>query len=101
VLSVDNSRTTNRRDRPNLVVNRGLAPPEQAPKTWQDLANPLYKGKIILFDPSISGPGCNLFHFLTDVYGEQRLWKTYPKAATATVRNVSLDVADGEIVTLL
>ncbi len=54
-----------------MVVNRQLVPPEQAPKTWKDLANPVYKGKIILFDPSISGPGCSLFHFLTDAYGEQ------------------------------
>jgi len=54
-----------------MVVNRGLVPPEQAPKTWKDLANPIYRGKIILFDPSISGPGCNLYHFLTDVYGSQ------------------------------
>lgn len=30
-----------------------------------------------------------------------RLWKTYPKAATPAVRDVSLEVADGEIVTLL
>jgi iron(III) transport system substrate-binding protein len=52
-----------------MVINRQLVPLEQAPKTWKDLANPIYKGRIILFDPSISGPGCSLYHFLTDVYG--------------------------------
>jgi ABC-type Fe3+ transport system substrate-binding protein len=52
-----------------MLVNRALVPPDQAPKTWKDLSNPIYRGKIILFDPSISGPGCNLFYFLTDLYG--------------------------------
>lgn len=38
-----------------FVVNTDLMPLEEAPKSWSDLADPRYEGKIIMANPSLSG----------------------------------------------
>lgn len=45
-------------------VNTKLVPPEKEPKSWQDLLDPQWKGKILMTDPSVAGPGSDIFtHF--------------------------------------
>ncbi len=38
-----------------FVVNTDLMPLDEAPKSWADLADPKYQGKIIMANPSLSG----------------------------------------------
>jgi iron(III) transport system substrate-binding protein len=38
-----------------FVINTRLMPLEEAPSSWADLADPTYKGKIIMANPSLSG----------------------------------------------
>ncbi|HLB28973.1 MAG TPA: extracellular solute-binding protein, partial [Dehalococcoidia bacterium] len=46
----------------NTYVNSGLAKPEEF-KSYKDLLDPKWKGKILLHDPRISGPGAAVFAF--------------------------------------
>lgn len=43
-----------------VVINTGLVKPEEI-KSWNDLLNPKWKGKITFNDPSLSGGGVSLF----------------------------------------
>jgi iron(III) transport system substrate-binding protein len=38
-----------------FIVNTALLPLDEAPKSWADLADPRFKGKIIMANPSLSG----------------------------------------------
>ncbi len=38
-----------------FIINRKLLPGDSGPKSWKDLADPQYKGKIILANPALSG----------------------------------------------
>lgn len=40
-----------------LVVNTQVIPPERIPRRWADLADPYYRGKIVLHNPGTSGGG--------------------------------------------
>lgn len=44
----------------DIYVNADYVKPEDI-KSWQDLLNPKYKGKILWSDPSVSGSGLNTF----------------------------------------
>lgn len=45
-------------------VNTKLVTPDKEPKTWQDLLNPQWQGKIIMMDPTVAGPSSDIFtHF--------------------------------------
>lgn len=39
-----------------IAYNTHMVPPSQAPKTWQDLLNPIFKGSVAMNNPDISGP---------------------------------------------
>ena len=47
-----------------FFVNSKLVPPDKEPRTWQDLLDPQWKGKISMFDPSIGGPGADIMVLL-------------------------------------
>jgi iron(III) transport system substrate-binding protein len=55
----------------SMVVNRDIIPDKDAPKSWKDLADPKYKGKIIWYDPRVDGIGCTSFFGLVDIYGKE------------------------------
>jgi iron(III) transport system substrate-binding protein len=38
-----------------LIINTSLIPPAEAPRAWKDLADPRWKGKIIMANPALSG----------------------------------------------
>ena len=45
-----------------FMVNTDLLAPEDYPKTWKDLADPKYKGEIILANPALSDGLCSAVH---------------------------------------
>lgn len=47
--------------RPSFFVNTRLLPPSQEPKSYQDLLNPKWKGKIVLQTPGRGGSGSGWF----------------------------------------
>jgi iron(III) transport system substrate-binding protein len=53
-----------------ILVNTRLVPADQAPKTWLDLLDPRWKGKILSDDMRANGSGLAMFTALYDKYGE-------------------------------
>jgi iron(III) transport system substrate-binding protein len=53
-----------------ILVNTRLVPPQDQPKSWQDLLDPRWKGKILADDMRANGSGLALFTALYDKYGE-------------------------------
>jgi iron(III) transport system substrate-binding protein len=45
-----------------------------APKTWTDLANPVYKGQIVMPDPASSGTGFMYVSAWIQAMGEDKAW---------------------------
>jgi iron(III) transport system substrate-binding protein len=44
------------------------------PKSWQDFANPIYKGELVMPDPSTSGTAFIAVAAIMQVYGEEKGW---------------------------
>ena len=67
-----------------IAINTKLVPPDREPKSWLDLLDPYWKGKMIMDDPTVPGPGSDLF----------TLWRTrkvvpqdyFDKLSTQTVK---------------
>lgn len=53
---------------PTIVVNKELVKPEEI-KSWRDLLEPKWKGKILSYDPSIPGPGVTLTVTVGEIMG--------------------------------
>ena len=82
-------------------VNTKLLTPAQYPKTWLDLANPIYKGKISAGRPDKSGSAYIQLALVLQMYGEEKGWEIYTKILDNTVLSnssgaVSKFVNDGE-----
>ncbi|MFQ8696192.1 MAG: ABC transporter substrate-binding protein [Alitiscatomonas sp.] len=61
-----------------LVNNDVLAEKNlEAPKTWEDLADPKYKGEIIMASPAISGPQYAILNGTIQAYGEEKGWEVW------------------------
>lgn len=45
------------------------------PKSWQDLANPVYKGKVVMPNPSSSGTGFLDVSSWIQMFGEEKAWQ--------------------------
>jgi len=54
-----------------ILVNRSLVPPEDEPKTWSDLLNPKWAGKILSDDPRALGAGNVWFEVLFKAQGRE------------------------------
>ncbi|MFC1919206.1 ABC transporter substrate-binding protein [Chloroflexota bacterium] len=50
-----------------IIVNNDLVTPEEEPKTYQELIDPKWKGKIMLHDPTTAGGGSYLLATWVDV----------------------------------
>ncbi|MFN0070458.1 MAG: ABC transporter substrate-binding protein [Chloroflexota bacterium] len=59
----------------SLVINTSLVPPDQEPKTWKDILDPKWRGKIAMDDPRGSGPGNPIMAGLDILYGDEFLQK--------------------------
>lgn len=61
-----------------LVNNDVLAEKNlEAPKTWEDLADPKYKGEIIMASPAISGTQYAILNGTIQAYGEEKCWEVW------------------------
>ena len=61
-----------------LVNNDVLAEKNlEAPKTWEDLAYPKYKGEIIMASPAISGTQYAILNGTIQAYGEEKGWEVW------------------------
>jgi iron(III) transport system substrate-binding protein len=68
-----------------IAINTNLVPPDQEPKTWQDVLDPKWKGKVAMDDPRGSGPGGTILSGLDYLYGqdiEQKVADLKPFFAT-------------------
>ena len=54
----------------DILKEKGL----EAPKTWEDLADPKYKGEVIMSDPAISGTNYAIVSGLIQALGEEKAW---------------------------
>jgi iron(III) transport system substrate-binding protein len=84
-----------------IGVNRNQLTPAQYPKTWIDLGNPIYKGKISAGRPDKSGSAYIQLALILQIYGEDKGWEVYRKILDNTVLSnssgaVSKFVNDGE-----
>lgn len=82
-------------------VNTKLLTPAQYPKTWIDLGNPIYKGKISAGRPDKSGSAFIQLALILQIYGEEKGWDIYSKILDNAVLSnssgaVSKFVNDGE-----
>lgn len=61
-----------------LVNNDVLAEKNlEAPRTWEDLADPKYKGEIIMASPAISGTQYAILNGTIQAYGEEKGWEVW------------------------
>ena len=58
-----------------FLVNTSLVKPADEPKSWADLADPKWKGKILSDDPRTSGGGAVMFRMLFPTFGDEYLKK--------------------------
>jgi len=55
-----------------MVINTNLVPPDKEPKSWSDLLDPWWKGKLIVYSPDTSGPTMDMM-----------AWGSYPEKDAA------------------
>ncbi len=68
-----------------IAINTTLVPPDQEPKSWQDVLDSKWKGKLAMDDPRGSGPGGTILSGIDYVFGqdiEQKLADQKPFFAT-------------------
>lgn len=59
----------------DILKEKGL----EAPKTWEDLTDPKYKGEIIMANPSISGTQYAITSGIIQVLGEDQAWDYFKR----------------------
>lgn len=52
-----------------IVVNANLVSPADYPKSFKDLLDPRWKGRIVMMDPAVPGGGAYIFGLLKREYG--------------------------------
>ena len=63
----------------SIGVNTNQLTPAQYPKTWIDLGNPIYKGKLSAARPDKSGSAFIQLATILQLYGEDKGWEVYGK----------------------
>jgi iron(III) transport system substrate-binding protein len=53
-----------------FIINTRLLTPDRYPRTWKDLADPKYKGEIILSNPALSGSAYSQIYQIWKLYGD-------------------------------
>lgn len=57
----------------DVLEEKGL----EIPTTWEDLADPAYKGEIIMASPAISGTQYAILNGTIQAYGEEKGWEVW------------------------
>jgi len=85
-----------------VIYNTKLVDPSKVPKTWQDLTDPYWNGKIVLDDPKILNVAGSLFAHLYPILGDAQ-WKSLMQGIAAnhpvmtqSAGDSSTKVAQGE-----
>lgn len=68
-----------------VMINTNIVPPDQEPKSWNDVLDPKWRGKIAMDDPRGSGPGGTILSPLELMFGldwSTRLGQQKPFFAT-------------------
>jgi len=71
-----------------LLVNSRLVKPEDEPKSWRDLTDPKWKGKMLLDEPRVGGVG---YVFFAVTY--EKLGRAYQEAFAAQKPTIMADPA--------
>lgn len=80
-----------------FIVNTKLMPLADAPKSWKDLANPKYKGKILWANPSLSGGAYGSLAQMIQLYGWDFVEKVIENAILVPNSRLTFtNVAKGE-----
>jgi len=80
-----------------LMLNNNMVKAGDEPKSWKDLADPKWKGKILANDPRAVGQGNVTFTVLLEKLGREAIEKMAPNITLATDVSVSeRRVAQGE-----
>lgn len=72
---------------PGPVVNTNLVSPAEEPRSWFDLLEPKWKGKIMWDDPTVPGPGVKVLSFLKQYVGGIKYWEDLAKQEVVVVRD--------------
>jgi iron(III) transport system substrate-binding protein len=63
----------------SIAVNTNLVPPAQEPKSWNDVLDPKWQGKLAMDDPRGSGPGGTIMSGVEQVLGQEWSAKLAPQ----------------------
>lgn len=63
-----------------FIVNTKMMPVSDAPKSWKDLADAKYKGKVIMANPSLSGSAFSQLAQMVQLYGWELVGKVIENA---------------------
>ncbi len=63
----------------SVAVNTNLVPAGQEPKSWNDVLDPKWKGKLAMDDPRGSGPGGTIMSGVEQVLGQEWSAKLAPQ----------------------
>jgi iron(III) transport system substrate-binding protein len=81
-----------------IGINTRLVKPDEEPKTWEDLANPKWKGQVAIGHPGFSGSAGVWVMAMEKLYGwgyMERLAKNEPQIGRSIVDSVNL-ILSGE-----
>jgi len=71
-----------------ILANSKLVPPQDEPKSWRDLADPKWKGRMLLDEPHVGGTG---YVFFAVTY--EKLGRAYQEAVAAQQPTIVADSA--------
>ncbi|MCR8725096.1 extracellular solute-binding protein [Frigidibacter sp. ROC022] len=81
-----------------FIVNTNLLSEDQYPRTWEALADPMYKDKLVMANPSLSGSAYAQLAQMLQLYGWDMAEKVMDNARFVTSsQSVFQDVGRGEI----
>ncbi len=84
------------------AINSNLVPANRIPKGWDDLLDPFWKGKMLYYDPRVTGSGNSWFTQMYKLKGEDFVRKFFSNGVTL-VRDIPVgvrQVATGEFAML-
>lgn len=80
-----------------IIVNTQVLAEADYPTSWHDLADPKYKGRLVLANPALSGSAYSQIYQMYELYGFEFLRQLAPNAVfTASSNFVPEAVARGE-----